>query len=555
MPTARFAISVFKELPGTVEIVALGPVRRQLGTAVEAGIEVLLATKLDEPDFEPETDVFRTWVGCGQIDLLTVGSRWEGGRRCGEVEASRYSGAFTLSMLEELGVGHGDVVGGCRRVPSRLFHEAPCWLLNRAPPRGSKRRGPEKVLLPHVELVRALFGVSSGFLVQLIDGVRHPSVPDRGMLDRKRSGVTPTGTVRLGCWRRPTEEEALILAAMVADPEIMRFHDQVFQYLSVQKSYRDDRRTWPVARWPFRGPIGLTLEGRWFVRENGRRRFLATRITEVALELPFRHIEVHYVGAGDDEPPDRLPPRIGRMRATNARLVVLTSGRAPSRSRRPALLVSAPVAVPQSEGVTIEYVAYRDGYRLPISSIGEDPRDEGDFSTAGRERGGDPSRGRAEVRRGLGGDSKAAQSEREEVLTWTWRAILAAAKGRWQCTPYPVAAGVLVSHNGGFDFRREGILAGLNVGGRLVIVADDGSAEGDRRSLGLLVPRMGNVTRRELQAIRAIDDIYGGRWGSAAIRLAGFDIYPVRRHPKVRKDQAAYAELLRRKIEAAVSGI
>jgi hypothetical protein len=444
-------------------------------------------------------------------------------------------------------------VGSARAFPSEPFAAAPCFLLVREGAQEQDGLGPRKLLLPQIELARALFGVSSRFLVQLFDGVRNPWVPDRGILDRKRSNLTDE-VVNLFCWRRPVEEEALILAAMVADKAIMRFHDEVFQSLSVQKGYRKDRPTWPKISWPFERPIEMSVEGRWIERRDGFRRFLVTRITALKLELPFHRIKIHYVGA-EGPRPKRLPPPKGRTRKPNARTKVLTLGKPSSWSRRPTEIVSPSLDMAASEEIVIEYIPSRGTHRPRTSTIGENPREEGEFSTAGRERGADRNVGRAEIRRKAGGDPEEALEMKREALRQTWRAIRgAAAADGWRCTPHPVGgAGDLLAPDGGFDFPQEGILVGLEARGRHIVIADDGSAEGDRRSLGILVPREARpVSARELAAIRSADKLYGGRWGSSEMRIDGFRIYAVRRHPKVWEEPADYIKLLVRNIRRAI---
>lgn len=522
---------------------------------MEAQIEVLLASDLDNPGFDPNANIYRRWVACGQLDLLTIGSRWKGRTPAGETEAKRYSASYQLLRIEPLGAGADNPARCQRRMPTRIMAEAPCFLLERDAQEDSSNK-PRKVLLPQMELVRALFGVSSRLLVELIDGLRDPSVADRGIIDRSKSGLLPDGTVRLTCWRKPTDEEALILAAMMTDPALMRLHDEVFQQLVVQKEFRDNKPTWPWVSWPFSHPIALTIEGRWFERENGFTRFIATRITEIGLQLRFNRIEVHHPGAGDEQAPDRMPPPTGRMRSANARLVVLTTGRAPSPSRRPVEIASAHVVIPSSKGVAIDFVAKGGPPRPRTSTSGEDPREEGEFSSAGRESGADPNVGRAEIHRMVGGDVSSFATAREKALRATWNALVAAATSAgWRFTPYPVAGSSNMSaRDGGFDFRREGILVGLDVGGRHVIVADERTAPQDYRSLGILVKTMKrNITWLDIQTIRAIHDGLRGHWGNRSAMVDGFEIFPVRRRVGIMEEADAYANLLRGKIVDAVA--
>lgn len=552
MSSNRFAIDAFRDLPGIFEIVALGRVLRPK-TVLEAKIEVLLASGLDDPGFNPQRDVETRVVACGQLDLLTVGSRWKGRRPAGETQAKRYSDSFRMEDVELLGAGAGNPVG-TRRLPTRSMAGAPCFLLER---QGEVARGdPRKVLLPQIELVRALFGVSSRLLIELIDGLRDPTVADRGILDRRNSGLLADGAVRVACWKKPTDEEALILAAMVADRKLMHLHDEVFQQLVVQKPYREDKWVWPRVSWPFDRSVTMTIEGRWFEREDGFPRFLATRITEIGLQLSFSRIEVHYRGAGEESVTDRLPPPIGRMRPSNARLVVLVADRAPTPSRRPAVIASGPVAIVESKGVAIDFIPTGGPSRPRSTTLGEDLREEGEFSTAGREPGADQVIGRAEIRRTVGGDASASTTIRELALRSTWTALsTAAASSNWRLTPYPVAGdGDMSARDGGFDFRREGILAGLNVGGRHVIVADERVAGHDHRSLGILVKTMSRPSKwPDVQSIRAVHDGVNGHWGSRDAVVAGFAVVPVRRRAGSMAEAKVYADLLRDRIIRAVA--
>lgn len=76
-------IGDFGDIAGTAEIVGLGRVRQPSGGAQEVECQVLLATDIDRPSFNPDTDTTVRWIGCGQFDLLKSGSRWRGGTYAG----------------------------------------------------------------------------------------------------------------------------------------------------------------------------------------------------------------------------------------------------------------------------------------------------------------------------------------------------------------------------------------------------------------------------------------------------------------------------------------
>jgi hypothetical protein len=551
----RFEIDVFRDLPETVEIIGLGRICPPSGQAVEMEIEVYLASSLRKREFDPAIHVHRRQVSCGQMDLLVVGSRWKKGRPLDVAEDVRCSANFAFYNHETVGAGAASERSRSPCYPSTRFADAPGLLLRRTNWDATPEGEPNVVLLPQVELIRAMFGVSSRFLIELIDGLRDPRVADRGLLDRD-SGRTlslPDGTVRLVCWRKPTEEEALILAAMVSEPKMMSLHDEVFQQLSVSKDMRAEKPTWLKVTWPFgKKPFHLAFAGRWFEREDGRRRFIVTRISAFGLNLSFGRIEVRYPGSEGGTSGDPLPPGEGRTRPGNARVPNLTKGRPPSWARRQLEILSPPVDMPTAEPIVIDYVPSGDIRRPRQSTLGEDPRERGDFSTAGREEGGDPRVGRGNVRRGRI-DPEEAAAARADALNKTWKAIVrAAATAGWGCTPHPTGPGP-THGRGPFDFFAEGILASLNVGGRHVVVTDEGSSEGDRRSLGILVPRIGKrVTGADLAEIRMVGAEFAGRWGTGWLEIEGFEISAVRRHPTVWEKPEEYAALLRARISEAV---
>jgi hypothetical protein len=206
--------------------------------------------------------------------------------------------------------------------------------------------------------------------------------------------------------------------------------------------------------------------------------------------------------------------------------------------------------------VVIDFVAKGGPPRPQLSTLGEVAREEGEFSTAGSESGSDTGIARALIGRMVGGDASAASSVREAALRSTWIALSrAAAEAGWRLTPYPVAGGGNSSlRDGGFDFRREGVLAGLNVNGRHVIVADERAAPQDFRSLGVLVKTMERAaTWLDLQEIRTVHDLFEGHWGSKAASVDGFNLVPVQRRGGIWGDAGAYSDLLRRRILKAIA--
>lgn len=424
MAAKPIVIAPFRDLSGVVEIISLGKIRRQSGVALEAEVEVELLSLTDDSPFDPDVHVHRRWVGCGQLDLLAIGSRWERGRRTGTATAEEHRGSYRAVGKERMGLGCEQHSENSRFLPSRSSELALCFLLERQSAAARQYNGPRKILLPYAELVRAMFGVSGRFLLQLLDGLRDPFASDRGIIDRSKSAVLEDGTIRLVCWRRPTDDEALILAAMISKPEIMRFHDSVLQQLIIQPDFRNGGSGHLVVDWPFAGEVGLKIEGTWFERVDGFKRFLVTRILELDLGLPFRRIEVHHLGSGSEDSPDRSPPPRGRLRAASAPTLLLTTGHPPTASRRPGELTSMPLDIVGANTITIDYFGKGGPPHPATSTIADAKSSEAEVSTASRTAGGDSEVGRVEVRRVSGGGNELRVDQyRADSLRLTMTAI------------------------------------------------------------------------------------------------------------------------------------
>lgn len=425
MPNRPVIIDSFAEVPGTAEIVGVGGVRQPRGEAQEVEVEVVLASDMDEPGFDPARDVFSHWLGCGQLDLLVPGSRWVDGRRAGSMSGRTIQAAFEFVRAELVGTGAHPQPRG-RPFPSRSFATTPGFLLRRveADDRQAQPQSgdPELVLLPIMELLRALFGVSNGFLLELFDGIRNPAVSwERGLISRQLSRVSKDGTVVLEAGRDLSRDEAIIAAAVVTDDVIRGLHDSAFQQLSVRPEARDGRSIKLDVAWPWRTPVPMRLVGRWIARVDGSRRFIVARVEAIGLPLAFKRVEVRHPGS-EKAAGDELPPPEGRTRPTNARLVVLTTGRAASPARRPAAVATGTLDLPTAKDVEVVSVACGGGVRRDRALIREEPRNAALFGSGGRQPGADPEVGAAAVRRRA---EPGETSERSAVvaLQLTWKAL------------------------------------------------------------------------------------------------------------------------------------
>lgn len=562
VPNRPVLIDSFIGLPGIAEIVGLGGVRQPRGEAQEVEVEVVVASDMDAPGFDPVRDVSSHWLGCGQLDLLAPGSCWERGEWKRWAPGHVVDAAFECVVWkEEIGVGLHPQPRG-RPFPSRRFATVPGFLLHRVALEGNaphhrKWDDPDWVLLPPMELLRAMFGVSSGFLLELFDGIRDPAVSgERGLVSRRLSRLREDGTVVLEAGRDLSRDEAVAAAAVIADKAVRSLHDAAFQKLSVDPEARDGHEINLALAWPWQAPVRMRLVGRWVARAGVNPRFVVLRIEAIAPPLSFTRVEVRHPGSAKGANRD-LPPPDGRTKTVNARLVVLTTGRAGSTGRRSVEVPTGATDLVSAKAIEVVSVACGAGVRRDRAGIGEDPRDAAPFGTGGRQPGADPEVGAATLRR-RAKPGEVATRPPFKALVDTWTALASACRTEgWRLDAQPRAATGRTEPHGGLDLVREPLVAVVRAGGRRLLVVDRGSPLGDERSLGLLLPKDEGMSDRALavaarKACAAID----GSWRSpkvARLQIAPeFLVRGVARHLDLWNDPAAYTDFMRRRIALAL---
>lgn len=562
MPNRPVLIDTFIAVPGIAEIIGIGGVRQPRGEAQEVEVEVIVASNLGSSKFDPAQDVSVHWIGCGQLDLLVPGSRWREGKRVGLARGRTVEAKFERAWREKVGTGvHPQPLG--RPFPSSLFAGVGGLLLRRfraetepAPDRGD----PDLVLLPPMELLRALFGMSNGFLLEMFDGIRNPAVSgERGLISRRLSHLREDGTVVLEAGRDLSRDEAIIAAAIVTDDAIRKLHDAAFQQLSVDPEARAGRSTQLTLKWPWSTPVPIRLVGRWVKRTDGPARFIASRIEAIGLPLSFKRVEVRHPGSPKGACED-LPPPDGRTRPANARLVVLTTGRAASTVRRPAEVGTGTLDLTTAKDIEVVSVACGGNARRDRAGIGEEPRDAAPFGSGGRQPLADPEVGAAVVKR-KSGPGETPDRPAVDALRMTWKALQSACASRGWTLRAMLKPGRAFGEpaHGGFDFAREP-LVGLVVDttGKRLLVVDRGSPTGDECSLGLLVPKdeVATMTDAALAAAarRACTSV-DGRWRSRMLHQhppREFRVTAVNRDARVWQSCDKYAAMLARRLASVL---
>lgn len=547
----RIFIRPFSDVPGIVEVVGIGRFRRPRGHANEAEMEVLLAAGMRTYAAIPDDDVHMRWIGCGQIDLVPVGSTWQEGRRVDARLIDGYQGVLVnLPTPEAIGVGaNPQIKPENLPMPTARIRGARGFACRLVEPEGFTRDPPRMMLLPYTELVRAVFGVSSRTMVQLIDGFRHgPLASGRRLFDPIRSVALGNGRVRLHCDRRLTKREAVLAAMLVCNPLMRRFHDLVFQLLSVDPAWDRYNPAWLEVIWPFSAGIRCGFEGRWFDRDDQPSRFLVTRITRIDLPVEFDVIEMHRPAAPGTEL--HLPFEASRLKSGRGAVFELVTGRAASGSWRSASLSTPDVEMINLDGVKVVDMPEGGTGTRRAGDIMRDADEDTVHSTEIPAAGGEAVVRPVEVIRVPG--EPAVFRTVQQALDKTWEAIrLLAMTNDWDVVPHPSfpPKGPTAP---AFDFRTDILFASIATPDGDVLVVDFGSSSGDNRSMGLLIPENYGVNPAEIAAVRRFAKAIDGRWHARGLKLKGFRIVGVSRNAEVWADAEIYAELLSRRIEDAL---
>jgi hypothetical protein len=551
-------IDAFSKLPDLMEVVGYGKVQKSRSDAAEVRIQVFLA----HPDpfsgytFARSAASTSCWVGCGHFSDVTIGSQWNQGHPTGsrspDVTATeRISFRGNVVLLDPASLQ------GSQYFPLDQQSNIPCYYLTL----GDKAEN-RVALVPMMEFIRVIFGVSSGFFRPVLDGVRtSPLTRDRFLVDRKKSGRQEDGTVSLSCSRKPTRQEAIISALIATDDQVRRAHDSVFSELSANRSWQESGEAFAQMFYPFKKPVECSFEGRWISTRDHKgelkKRLLITRISWIDLPCEFNSIKATFLGGSHIE---NLPQAEGRLQKTHATVLRLQSNRAPTAGRMPLVVNTGGVSFETAHEIKITYDGQGSGARPEPAFRGDHQREEIDASTADRRSGGAADVAHVEIKRTQQTPERADVTSLEEYLGHfqpTYDAVVELAKqNKWKISrglgraDKPDAL-VLV------EWSRSAanlLLMVLETEYGSIVVADMGSAKGNARSLGL-VAREKSGTMDQSAINQIVDFAKGTRgcWLGHEDKLDGFNIRAVCRRDKVWRDQSHYVGLVQRGINALFS--
>ncbi len=562
MSKVSVVIDPFRDLHGAWEIVLSGRVRLPMGDALEFEVELLLAQRQPDGRFSISRPAVRRWVGCGQFDLMLVGSTWVDGVGIPDVHPRRNETVVVRARHSDEPL-KDDLNRSGRDFPPMSVAGTPCFVLLYE--LDGERHG--RALVPKLEVARALFGTSSDFLLEMMDGIRDGAVAtDRGLFDRTLSGPGPDGTVVIMARRRLKRSEAIMIAAYLTDPTLREFYNDVFKSLSVDPDFRAGAAVYIDPQYPFRGETKWEIESGWMEhkeagRDKPRRVKVVTRIRSIDFPLAFDSIEVHLPAGVTREGAEGLPPRSGRVRTSSSRRASLKTGRAPGRGGRTLELLSSAVGHAHADRVPVVHVAPPPVPQPPMGVSGEETKDETDHSTAGRDGGSKSDVGRATVSRVEPSLEELAEHARicGMSLELTVAALDDAAERapsivEWEfemhsgpgCTcPVPPSSNL----DGLYETM---LIVEVQSDRGVFLVVDVGSVDLVTRTLAILVPSDGaNPAGDDIARVKRFAADGGGHWKGKADLLTGFAIFALHR-PRTAKEVAGFGTKLLEKITKAL---
>ena len=551
------------DFPSPHEVVGYGRVAPPVRGS-ERKVEILLRQSRkgrEELRYADEAPIAR-WVGCGHLDDVRIGSLWQTGAMVGHQEKRRtVESSLTFKGLDRLDPSLPP------RSPNGAMRigDMPCFRLVL-----TDHDGPLKfVWIPVIEVARALFGVSSRFLMQAFAGFGSDRQSrDSSIFDRHMSHRIDADTFHLTCPTGVDDLEAVIAGLALTNGPVLAAYDSLHRSLPLPA---DGAAHLPKMVFPF--PAGTTpwaLEG-LFLRLHGQvrsvhppssvdptvkevepvskpeNRFLVTRIVRLGFKPDFERLEVAV----------RIPT-IGLRRhaaeaphPVQARLPVALQTVVPPGPRSPTLEDGTGGAMLHpAHHVEIVRLERDQGGRATfvLNGGGEHPRSG---STDAKTADGSGRIVHVRIRReevsllnGVNARMKSITATYDAVTSmagdrgWT---ILRGGRGQDGTPRLEVASSSKRSFNM--------LLMVVATSCDYFVIADAGTVPMDKRSLGLIMRAdRGSIDEASMRAIRHFAADNEARWRDKI--FPDYVVGSVSRHPAtVLDDATAYRDLLEGNIE------
>jgi hypothetical protein len=287
----EIVIDAFQCLETTHVVVGFGRLRRSKNKDDEIQIEVLLLEfRPDDPILPNPASVapIRIWLGVGKLDLVYCGAFWCEGR---------YEGNYGDPWEAEVTFSDSVSFWEPRSTNELMLGDLRCFPFTweTQPRKAETKRKIRYAYVPMAELARAIFGVSSRMLIRMFGGIKPRSFAKKTYLyDRIRSRRIDANTVRLYCWSRPSDNEAIVAAASIVDDSLRKAHCSLFQ--TIQTTLRSEiYATTPFEmKKPFEKSVRMGFRALSIVRNSkySDYREKLAKVEWIVIPTPFQKIEI-----------------------------------------------------------------------------------------------------------------------------------------------------------------------------------------------------------------------------------------------------------------------
>ena len=547
------------------EAVAYGGARHPPSGGSEVQVRVHWAAVRGDGRFGENCPVVSRWIGCGQLAIVPLGSRW---RRRWQVDPPfRPVSTATAICVGTETIGRSKPRLGDAHQPFDLEPDTRCFCLE-------LDGDPKKIaLVPVLEVIRAVFGCRSGFLRQVFDGKRDPALMRRRFLFDPAKSKREGRTVKVFGHSKPTEREAWLAATMVASDVFKASHDNVRAKSQVAGGYGGAKGVPVDTSFPFAddAPVGLAFESRLVVIQLGsqavvvdgvktmnvmRRTVKRTIITRIrAFESVSSFDVVKYSWPRFVAQPD-LPPRNDKTLFFGRRSIVLVDDVSPGTLRATLRLGQEGADALAATGVIFVSEPRILGETARSGTSVEDGSSESRGSTADARSQGDDDVIPVEIEaRDAAGDPGMALGLRGRSMIATDSAVrrLGADRG-WPVDGLADAPGlkppVWPFGSGGSMLHIVEMV--VHTAGGPVLVYEAGSTPKDKRALGFVAKvGMGPFLDDDLRKVRERIVEWRAHWLGGR-RLGGFVVAGLTRPEVWWNDTPAYAGHIAARIDGLV---
>jgi hypothetical protein len=526
--------------PETHEVVGHGRARNASSArSNQAEVEVVLAPLGRNLLFEPKVPTVSSWIGCGELATVPVGSRWRNGKAVGSRRMpDAFVGEGKITSISTISLRDWGGGKGAAYFPINGVASGPCFVFE------LKGGTLEKVIVPMTEVLRTMFGRTSDLLLQLYGGrvadeARRFQIPERPENPERLLKPDPDGKLSMRYERAPSRQEALIAAMVLTDDRLAESFFGVSNDLRSSLRWHDVEGVPVVATCPLGEGTRIAFEGRWIGRASPPSRlFLVTRLLSATYTPAFRLLEVSFPSSKVDP---RLPANYERTTIGPVETIHVRAERDPAPGR-PTLEIETPGAVVTLvTGVDFRLLPEEPESAAPQSSVRvEDDRDDAEGSSGDAVQGGDRKVRRVTTR---DEDLLKGPDPREVSMSATHAAIKTfAASHGWKTSYY---RGVPFEDVGqGFRILLVGVVAGGDDGVE-VMICDGGESNTKTRSIGLVRKSDGTpFDARDMKMLKRFILDEDAHWRGREKLAAAKDwiIAPVLRDCVPSKNLALYAE-------------